>query len=50
MITATVAGVGTQTTGLDLVDSTGASICQTVNITAYGRVLCLTTSAAIASS
>lgn len=36
VITATVAGVGTETTGLDLVDSTGSSICETVGVVSYG--------------
>jgi len=34
-IIATVHGVGTATTGLDLVNKKGDSICQTVTITAY---------------
>jgi len=50
VITAMVAGVGTATTGLDLVDSTGSSICQSVSIVSYGKVLCHTKAAEIAES
>ena len=42
VITANVQGVGTLTTGLDIVDQTGASICASVEITAYGVVKCTT--------
>jgi len=36
LITATVAGVGSKTKNVDLVDATGASICKTVTIASYG--------------
>jgi hypothetical protein len=42
MIYAMVVGVGLETTGLELVDSTGSSICQTVSIMSYGMILCHT--------
>jgi len=42
LITATIAGVGVKTSGLDLVDAAGASICQKVTIVSYGQVQCLT--------
>lgn len=49
LITANVQGVGTSTTGLDLVDaSTGSSICASVVISAYGVVECTTITSEIA--
>jgi len=42
LITAKIAGVGAKTTGLELVDSAGASICEKVTIVKYGEVQCLT--------
>jgi hypothetical protein len=41
-IIATVHGVGTATEGLDLIDRNGDSICQTLTITAYSVVKCVT--------
>lgn len=49
LITATVPGVGTKTKNVDLVDSTGASICQNVTIVSYGQVQCLTKAQEIAA-
>jgi hypothetical protein len=42
VLTANVQGVGIATTELDIVDATGASICQTVKVVSYGVVECLT--------
>ena len=42
LITAVVPGVGIKTKNIDLVDATGASICQKVTIVSYGQVQCLT--------
>ena len=47
VVTATVAGIGAATAGVDLVDSSGASICQNVTIVSYGTVHCLTMATAI---
>jgi len=44
-ITATVHGVGTATTGLQLVNANGESICQSLSITAYATVKCVTNAA-----
>ena len=41
-IVANVQGVGPQTSGLDLVDSTDASICEKLEVPSYGVVRCLT--------
>ena len=49
IITANVQGVGPSTTGFDLVDSSGASICQKVTITSYGVVECQTIASEIAA-
>ena len=49
LITANVQGVGSSTTGLDLVDkATGSSICQSVVIPSYGVVECTTIASEIA--
>ena len=49
-ITANVQGVGTSTTGLELVDSvTGASLCSKLAVLAYGVVQCQTIAGEIAS-
>jgi hypothetical protein len=48
LITANVQGVGSSTTGFDLVDSAGSSICKSVNIPSYGVVECTTIASAIA--
>ena len=49
LITANVQGVGTATSGFDLVDkATGSSICQSVNIPSYGVVECTTIASEIA--
>jgi len=42
LITATVHGVGTATTGLSLEDENGFSLCQSLTITAYSKIECLT--------
>lgn len=49
IITANVQGVGPSTTGFDLVDSSGKSICQKVSITSYGVVECHTIASEIAA-
>jgi hypothetical protein len=48
LITANVQGVGSSTTGFDLVDAAGSSICQSVNIPSYGVVECTTIASSIA--
>ena len=42
MIRANVQGVGTSSKLVDLTDSTGASMCESVEIEAYGVVNCFT--------
>jgi len=41
-VTANVQGVGLGTTGIDIVDSSGTSICASVTVQSYGSVLCET--------
>jgi hypothetical protein len=50
LVTATVGGVGTATTGLSLVDSKGASICETIKVTAFATVQCTTFAKEMAAS
>jgi|DEB0MinimDraft_12_1074336.scaffolds.fasta_scaffold01900_11 hypothetical protein len=47
-IVATVPGVGVSSEGVDLVDSTGTSICSAVTVKAYGEVHCKTITGEIA--
>jgi hypothetical protein len=42
LLTATVHGVGTATTGLSLEDENGFSLCSNLKISAYSKVECLT--------
>jgi hypothetical protein len=42
LIRANVQGVGKDSTGIDIVDDAGASLCQSVEITGYGIVECWT--------
>jgi len=46
LLTVNVQGVGRQTTGLDILDSAGNSICASMTIEKYGEVLCRTKSVA----
>jgi hypothetical protein len=39
-IVASVPGVGTEQTGLSIVDSTGSSVCSSLDVVEYGKVLC----------
>jgi hypothetical protein len=49
IIIANVEGVGKKTTGLELVDSNGDSICLRLKITAYASLECLTVAKEIAA-
>ena len=50
IITAYIKGVGPSSTGVDLVTSSGASICASVSVTTYGEVKCTTKAATLALS
>jgi hypothetical protein len=42
LITALVHGAGTATQDIQLVDSNGASICESLEVVAYSKIECLT--------
>jgi hypothetical protein len=42
LLTATVSGVGMLTANVDIVDGTGASVCASIQVVAYGKVECFT--------
>ena len=50
VLTANVQGVGIGTTGLDIVDGSGSSVCKTVKVLKYGEVQCLTKAVEIPSA
>lgn len=50
IITATVPGATTSSTGIDIVDDSNNSICETVTVTSYGVVECKTLAQVINAS
>jgi hypothetical protein len=48
VITATAPGVGMATEGIELVDSAGQSICDSLEVVAYGQLECTTVATAMA--
>jgi hypothetical protein len=50
VITATVPGATITSTDIDIVDSDGNTVCQTVTVVDYGVVECLTITGEIAAS